>query len=174
MKRNELSFRVEAFNRKKHDRSGFSCGVSILDDYLKKRMGQDARRYVTAPFVLCLENTYKIIGFYTLSAVSIDLGTLPEDTVRKLPYYPELPATIIGRLAVDRRWRNRGVGEYLLMDALYRSWRQSHKIGAAAVIVDAKDDNARKFYERYDFKSFPDQPDKLFLAMKTAAKLFRD
>jgi GNAT superfamily N-acetyltransferase len=157
---------------KEHDRAAFSCGVAALDRYLQKQAGQDARRYAAAPFVLCEGDSPSVLGYYTLSAISVDVGELPAETVRKLPRYPEIPATLIGRLAVDRHRRGERLGEFLLMDALYRSLRQADEIAAAAVVVDAKDDRARSFYEAYDFRIFPDRQDRLFLPMTAVKKLF--
>jgi len=167
-----INFRIQPFDRQKHDRSSFSCGIGELDQYLQKQMSQDRRRSITAPFVLCREELPDILGYYTLSSMSIDLGSLPEETSKRLPRYPEVPATLIGRLAVDLRWRNMRLGEYLLLDALSRSWKQSHTIGAFAVIVIAKDDRARQFYARYDFRPFPDHPDQMFLPMPILKKIF--
>ncbi len=163
--------RIEPLN-KEHDRVAFSCGVPALDRYLQKQAGQDARRYAAAPFVLCEGNAPAVLGYYTLSAIGIDVRDLPDETARKLPRYPEIPATLIGRLAVDRHRRGERLGEFLLMDALYRSLRQAGEIAAAAVVVDAKDDDARRFYEAYDFRIFPDRPDRLFLPMAAVKKLF--
>ena len=88
---------------KHHDRAAFSCGNEILDHYLKEMASQDARRHVAAPFVLVEKNSPKaILGYYTLSVLSVDVGELPVDVARKLPSYPVVPATLLGRLAVDR------------------------------------------------------------------------
>ena len=95
---------------KDHDRSGFSSGNEELDRYLKNQAGQDARRNIAAPFVLVEERGTAVCGYYTLSAFAIDLTDLPEDIARKLPRYPVVPATLLGRLAVDMRLRGRGLG----------------------------------------------------------------
>jgi len=157
---------------KTHDRAAFSCGVPALDQYLQRQAGQDARRYAAAPFVLCEGDSTAVLGFYTLSAISVDVGELPDETARKLPRYPEIPATLIGRLAVDQRRRGERLGEFLLMDALHRSLRQAGAIAAAAVVVDAMDDHARSFYEAYDFRIFPDRPNRMFLPMTAVKKIF--
>ena len=73
---------------------------------------------------------------------------------------------------MNLRWRNMRLGEYLLLDALSRSWRQSHTIGAFAVIVRAEDDSARQFYAKYDFRPFPDHPDRMFLPVHIVKKIF--
>jgi len=157
---------------KTHDRAAFSCGVPALDQYLQRQAGQDARRYAAAPFVLCEGDSTAVLGFYTLSAISVDVGELPDETARKLPRYPEIPATLIGRLAVDQRRRGERLGEFLLMDALHRSLRHAGDIAAAAVVVDAIDDRARSFYEAYDFRIFPDRPNRMFLPMTAVKKIF--
>lgn len=156
-----------------HDRTSFSCGNPALDQYLKERARQDARRYVAAPFVLIPAPGEKtILGYYTLSSFAIDLAELPEDTARKLPSYPNVPVTLLGRLAVDQRHAGQGYGEFLLMDALHRSLTQSSQIAAVAVVVDAIDDNAVRFYRHFNFTPFTDRPNRLFLPMRTIAVLF--
>ena len=154
-------YRVETLG-KQHDRSGFLCGVEPLDRYLREQAGQDARKRVAAPFVLCEGKSNAVVGYYTLSALSVDVGAWPEDVARKLPKYPFVLATLIGRLAVDRSLRGKGAGEHLLMDALRRALAASRQVASMAVIVDAKDDDAASFYGRYGFITFPDQPNRLF------------
>jgi GNAT superfamily N-acetyltransferase len=160
--------RVEALGPQ-HDRVGFESGADPLDRYFHVHAGQDARKNMAAPFVLVLPDG-TIGGYYTLSATAVKLAEFPAQTVRKLPRYPLVPATLLGRLAVDRRHQGRGYGRFLLADALFRSVRS--EIASFAVIVDAKDENARRFYERESFLSFPDQPMKLFRPMAQIAKLF--
>lgn len=158
---------------KHHDRAGFSCGNEILDRYLNAMAGQDARRHIAAPFVLVEKNSPKtVLGYYTLSALSVDLGDLPADVARKLPSYPVVPATLLGRLAVDRHHQGHGIGELLLMDALRRVNEQSSQIASVAVIVDAIDQQAVQFYKHFDFLPFPDRPTRLFLPMRTIGTLF--
>lgn len=168
----QKDYRVEALS-KQHDRSGFSCGAEPLDRYLQEQAGQDARKRVAAPFVLCEGKSNAVLGYYTLSGLSVDVGAWPEDVARKLPKYPFVPATLLGRLAVDRGLRGKGAGEHLLMDALRRALSASREVASVAVVVDAKDDNAVSFYRRYGFIPFPDQPNKLFLPMAVVEQLFR-
>lgn len=164
----EDSFRVEPLGSH-HDRSGFDSGVEPLDRYFRSQAGQDARKNMAAPFVLVLPDG-TIGGYYTLSSTSVQLSELPEQTVRKLPKYPLVPATLLGRLAVDRRHQGKGYGRFLLADALYRA--SQSEVASFAVIVDAKDDSAQNFYERESFLPFPDQPMKLFRPMADIKKLF--
>jgi GNAT superfamily N-acetyltransferase len=158
---------------KHHNRAAFACGNEILDRYLKEIASQDARRLVAAPFIL-VETTAPrtICGYYTLSSFGIALGELPEEVAKKLPGYPIVPATLLGRLAVDQHYRGKGIGEFLLMDALHRAHAQISQIASVAVVVDAIDEAAVRFYQHFDFIPFPDRPDRLFLPMKTIAALF--
>ena len=160
--------RVEVLGPR-HDRTVFESGVEPLDRYFRVQAGQDARKNMAAPFVLVLPDG-TIAGYYTLSATGVNLADLPAQTTRKLPRYPLVPATLLGRLAVDRRHRGKGYGRFLLADALWRSVRS--EIASFAVIVEAKDEKARRFYERESFLPFADQPMKLFRPMADIAKLF--
>jgi GNAT superfamily N-acetyltransferase len=156
-----------------HDRGGFSCGNNALDRYLKEQASQDLRRGCATPFVLISRaGETAVLGYYTLSSYGIDTGELPPDVARKLPRYPLIPATLLGRLAVDQRQQGQGIGEFLLMDALHRSLLQSVKIAAAAVVVEAIDERATRFYQHFGFVPFPAIPDRLFIPMKTVKELF--
>jgi len=163
-------FRVEPLG-KAHDRAAFSCGSEALDNYLKTQASQDIAKRVAACFVLTPDGR-TVAGFYTLSQYSVDLVTLPEEIVKKLPKYPEVPATLVGRLAICERFRGQGLGEFLLLDALYRCLQQSKQVASAAVVVEAKDEAAKRFYERFGFLSLPETPNRLFLPIKTIERLF--
>jgi GNAT superfamily N-acetyltransferase len=152
-----------------HDRSSFASGVEPLDRYFRSQAGQDARKNMAAPFVLVLPDG-AIGGYYTLSATGVKLTEFPADITRKLPKCPLVPATLLGRLAVDKIHQGRGYGRFLLADALFRAVRS--EIASFAIIVDAKDEAARRFYERESFLPFPDQPLRLFRSMADIAKLY--
>ena len=155
----------------KHDRAAFSCGVPAMDAYLRKQARQDLKKRVAAPFVITPDGE-TIAGYYTLSQYAVQLEAVPDDFAKRLPKYPMVPATLIGRLAVDSEFRGQGLGEKLLMDALKRSLRLSKELASAAVVVDAKDDAAAAFYKKYGFIEFPKIERRLFLAMGTVAQLF--
>ncbi len=157
----------------KHARANFFSGVIALDRYFQLQAGQDSRRRVAAPFVL-VDDREKIIGYYTLSAYSVALVNLPAETVKRLPKYPFLPATLLGRLAVSREHQGQKLGQFLLMDALRRSLRNTREFGSIGVVVDAYDATAEKFYLYHEFNLLPGQTGKLFLAMPTIMKLFPD
>jgi GNAT superfamily N-acetyltransferase len=156
-------FRVERLSNR-HDRSAFSCGNDALDRYLREQAGQDQRRHLSTTFVLLDAADGELAGFYSLAASSISPSSLPEEIAKRLPRRP-LPVTLIGRLAVDLGYRDRKLGRRLLADALIRAAVTSRDVGAMAVIVDAKDDAARAFYERHGFQQFVDDPLRLFIPM---------
>jgi len=155
-----------------HDRVAFSCGIEALDRYLQKQASQDVAKRVAAVFVATPDDK-TIAGFYTLSAHAISPGDLPPEVAKTLPRYPTAPATLLGRLAVSEAFQGRGLGEYLLLDALKRALVHGREVASAAVVVDAKDENARKFYLRHDFISLPAKPNRLFFLMKAIEKLFQ-
>src|ERR1035437_7345464 len=93
-----------------HERAAFSCGVEVLDRYLQKQAGQDISKRVAAAFVITPDGT-TIAGFYRLSAHLVNLVVLPENVAKKLPRYPYVPATLLGRLAVSENFPGHGIGE---------------------------------------------------------------
>lgn len=163
------SLRVEALAAH-HDRSSFASGVEPLDRYFRTQAGQDARKNMAAPFVLVLADG-GIVGYYTLSSTGVKLADLPVEMTRRLPRYPIIPATLLGRLAVDQRLQGRGYGRFLLADALHRALRS--EIASFAIVVDAKDASALRFYQSESFLPFPDQPTKLFRPMADIARMFQ-
>ena len=94
---------------KKHDRVVFSCGIDALDTYLQKRASQEAKKKIATTFVMVESLTSEVIGYYSLSATNILFTDLPDETARKLPKYPNVPATLLGRLAIDSRYQGRGI-----------------------------------------------------------------
>jgi predicted GNAT family N-acyltransferase len=164
------SFRVEALARG-HDREAFNCGVEALDRYLQRQASQDLAKRVAAVFVLTPDGR-TVAGYYTLSAHAVNLAGLPGEVARKLPRYPQVPATLLGRLAVSAKYRGQGIGELLLLDALRRVWLTTREVASAVVVVDAKDETARSFYLRYGFIPLPLQPSRLIYPLATVEKLF--
>ena len=157
---------------KDHHRKSFICGAEPLDRYLQTRASQDVKGRVAAAFMLTEPPDRRVLGFYTLSSSTMALSDLPEKFAKKLPRYPQLPATLIGRLAVDVSVRGKRYGELLLMDALRRSLEAAAEIGAMAVIVDAKDDGAAAFYQQYGFVPLPGHERRMFLPMGQVAAIF--
>jgi len=148
-----------------HKRQAFDCGHSILNGYLHFYALQDMKRRVSRAYVsISSENFIK--GFYTLSASSFCFEAIPENLRKKLPRYP-LPAVLIGRLAVDQKFQKQGMGKHLLMDALYRIVLAEASVGIYAAVVDAKDEHAQAFYEKFGFIPFKEHPLKLFLPLSS-------
>lgn len=159
---------------KQHNKKDFRCGTDELDHYFRQQAGQEARRHVAATFVLIENDTRNIAGFYTLSSTSVDVSQLPETQLSKLPKYPILPATLLARLAVDKRYQGKKLGELLLIDAMKRSLKSSYEIGAIAIVVDAKNDNVVGFYKKYGFIQFNTFPAKLFFPMSTVKSIWKN
>ena len=165
-----VQYRIEPL-ADKHQRAAFSCGVEALDRYLQRQAGQDIAKHVAAAFVITPDGE-TIAGFYTLSAHTVNLGDLPDRVAKKLPRYPNVPATLLGRLAVNIEFRGQGIGELLLLDALQRVLANTREVASAVVVVDGKDEWAREFYLRHDFIPLPSHPNRLFYPVKTIEKLF--
>ncbi len=157
---------IEPLDRR-HDRTGFSCGLSELDRYLARQAGQDVRRRIARVFVCTAGGTDAVLGFYTLSALSTDLASLPDELSRKLPRHPA-PCALIGRLAVDRSAQGRGIGRLLLADAVKRVVAAGETVAIHALIVDAANDDAKRFYEGFGFLPLTDGPTRLFLPVGQA------
>ena len=155
-----------------HNRRNFCCGNDRLDRYLHSVASQDLQRNIAIPYIVVDQEHQKIIGYYTLSMSGIDLSALPADIAKKLPKYPIVGVNLIGRLAVEHDYRGAGWGKLLIMDALYRSLGVSRASAAFAVVVDAIDDDAMRFYQRFEFQSFPDRPERLFRTMASIAQSF--
>jgi len=149
-----------------HERQSFTCGVPALDRWFHAQAGQDDRRGVARTFVAL--DDQGIVGFYTMGMFAVALADLPPAMVKKLPKYPEVPATLIGRLARATRVRGQGVGELLIADALTRILAAGLSIATFAIVVDAKDADAAAFYRRLGFIPFPTRPARLFLPTATA------
>lgn len=157
-----------------HDRTAFSSGSPALDRYFRQQAGQEHRRRATAVFIaIDTAREGAIAGFYTLSAATVDASALPQIITSKLPRYPVLPAILLGRLARDERWRGEGIGEILLTNAFRRSLEISEQLGALFLIVEAKDDAAQRFYERYQFEPLVHQERLLFLPLAVVRRFAR-
>lgn len=151
------------------DRAAFSCEEPALTGWFQSRAGQEQKRNVAQVFV-ARDDELGIVGYYSLSAFSIETGDLPEELRRKLPSYDAIPAVLIGRLARDLRVKDRGVGELLVAAALRHIVDTSARLGIYAIVVDAKHEKAAAFYRDYGFQSFPTRPLRLFLPVATARK----
>ena len=150
-----------------HIKPGFQCGVESLTRYLKRQAGQDVKRRISSVYIAStLDRPQKIIGYYTLSSLCIEFQQLPETISKKLPKH-QIPAALIGRLAVDRTAQGYGVGKMLLADAIKRTMAVSREIAIYAVVVDAIDDDAQDFYAQFGFRRLTETGRRLFLPLKS-------
>lgn len=150
-----------------HDRAGFRCGVAQLDSYLAKQARQDVKRRISRVFVAASPTRpNSVLGYYTLSSLAIELDTLPDSLARKLPRHP-VPAALLGRLAVVQGAQGQGIGAMLLSDAVKRTLSVSDEIAIYALVVDALDESAQRFYERFGFSLLTANGRRLFLPLKS-------
>ena len=154
---------------KHHDRAAFDCGDSDLNLYLQKFARQNhetggAKCFVAAPS----DTSARIIGFYTLSPASIEYARTPAFAKKGLARY-DVPVFRLGRLAVDRSAQGRGLGGALLPRAADRCIRVAQDVGGVALLIDAKNDRAARWYESYGALPMLDAPLSLVLPLATAA-----
>lgn len=150
--------------RATHNRAAFESGNEPLDNYLKQRASQDAKRGIAFPYVVV--DGANVVGYHTLTATSIELPSLPPTLAAKLPQHGVLGATLIGRLAVDRRYRRQGIGSLLVAHAVKQSLYEN-PAASIAVVVDALNDEAVNFYSALGFTLLPDLGRTMFLLRDT-------
>jgi ribosomal protein S18 acetylase RimI-like enzyme len=163
----QLNFEIHLLD-KRFARDDFDCGHDALNKFLKSsaRQNQSAGANRTFVAIVAGEKKKRVVGFYSQSMGQIDLSTLPVESQRKLPRHP-VPVARMGRLAVDRKMKGHGLGGLLLADALKRIKLVSVEIGVFAAVVDAKDQVAKSFYEKYGFVELTSDPMTLFLPIAT-------
>ncbi|WP_245872528.1 GNAT family N-acetyltransferase [Avibacterium endocarditidis] len=123
-----------------------------MEKYFRQYASQDVKKGLAKCFVLIDHKQAEIIGYYTLSALSVSVSDIPQERVNKGIPYPNIPSVLIGRLAIDDRFQKQGYGKFLVVDAIYKI--KNTNIGAAILVVEEKDDNAVSFYERLGFIEF--------------------
>jgi len=155
---------------KTHNRKAFECEEQQLTDYIKKQVSQDIKKRLAVCF-LAIDNDNNVIGYYTLSSESLGREQIPDKYLKKVPQNYNAPVILLGRLARNITAKGTGLGEHLLLDALFRAFTLSEEsIGAMAVIVDPMNQFAIKFYEKYGFEQLPDS-EKMFLPMSTIKQI---
>jgi len=155
--------RIEPFDKAKHQRAGFSCGLPALDEFLRAFVTQYEKRRLGKTFVAVptTEDT-RVVGYYTLAAGAVAFAHLPPQVAKKLPKHP-VPVVLLARLAVDRSVQGQGLGEMLLTDALCRVLELSKSLGVFAVEVLAIDERAASFYAKYGCTRLADDTRHLYL-----------
>ena len=161
---------IEQLNTNLHDRKSFDCGVDELNIFLKQHANQNQSKNMSKTYVAVVavsaDDHKKNYGYYTLSAGHLVCDQLPEIVKTKLPKYP-IPIARICRLAVDKDYKSQGIGGFLLHDAFTNVLSIADKMGVFAVVVDAKNDDAKSFYGNYGFTELQDSELTLFLPITT-------
>ena len=151
----------------RHCSKPFDCGEPALNDFLQSLAGQQQRKGISKTYVALAEDGINLLGFVTISVGQVAAERLPPTL--KLPRH-SVPILRIGRLAVDLRSQGQGIGRDLLAFTLHLALEFSQRVGLYAVVVDAKHDKAKAFYQRLGFMATLDQPLCLFLPLSTLGK----
>lgn len=168
-----FEFRIEPLG-KQHDRARFTCGVESLDLYLKTQASQDMRRKANAVFVLIeAKAPATIVGYFTLCAIALEQGAVPEAARKHIPRYPLVSTTLIGRLAVSRNHQRKGIGALVLARALRIAYENASIVGSSMIVVDAIDDSAAEFYKSHGFVRL-DNGLRLIIPMSIVGKLVEE
>lgn len=158
-----------------HNKAAFDCGIEVLDRYIKEQAKQDVKRKLAVCFVLieAEDGQKKVKGYYTLSSEGIPRELIPKHFQNKFPpSYKSIPTTLLGRLARDKQIKSKRVGEFLLLDALFKAYESAKVVASFAVVVDPIDENAKNFYKKYGFELLPDSG-RMFIPMATINQLFQ-
>jgi GNAT superfamily N-acetyltransferase len=158
---------------RQHDRAAFDCGDADLNRYLQRYARQNhesggAKCFVAAP----ADAPARILGFYTLSPASLEYSRTPALAKKGLAHY-DVPVFRLGRLAVDKSVQGRGLGGALLLRAADRCIRVAQDVGGVALLIDAKNDRAARWYESYGALRLDDAPLSLVLPLAVAADALR-
>lgn len=154
--------------RREHRIDAFDCAVEPLNTYLRRfaltsQLAGGAQTYVAV-------EGDTVCGYYSLAAAQVEYGDAPERLAKGMARHP-ISVILIARLAVDHRWQGKGLGAALLLDALRRVLSAADIVGIRAVMVHAKDEGARRFYQHFDFDPSPTDPLHLFLLVKEIQRL---
>lgn len=154
--------------RREHSLDSFDCGKEELNRFLKRQAWNNQQSHSAQTYVLA--KNLSVLGYYSLAAGSVRHEDAPERVKKGLARHP-IPVILLARLAVDVSLQGKGVGPALLKDALLRAASAADTIGARALLVHAKDNNARGFYEHFDFEPSPSDPYHLLLIMKDLLRI---
>lgn len=154
-----------------HDVRIFDCGKQELTEWLRRYALQNHRAGASRAYVV--QRGRRVVGYYAVAAASVEVEEAPARVKKGLARHP-IPVILLARLAVDVSEQGHGLGGALLRDALIRIASAADEIGARAVLVHAKDDEAKRFYQHYDFEPSPTDPLHLFLLMKDLREALKD
>lgn len=161
---------VSGLDKAVHNRTAFDCGELPLNDFLKSKAAKHQAQRFSRTFVLTdSAEPRRILGYYSLSNSQIAREGLSEEEAKALPRHP-VPAVMLARLAVDKAQQGRRYGQWLLMDAIKRCALVGQQSGVFALLVDAKNEAARRFYERFGFMPVAGHPLTLYLPLETGLK----
>jgi GNAT superfamily N-acetyltransferase len=149
-----------------HDLSGFDCGEPALDDWLRRRAGQNQASGASRTYLVCAGR--RVVGYYTLAAGAVAHADAPGRIRRNMP--DPVPVMVLGRLAVDKAFHGEGVGTGLLRDAVLRTVQAEEIVGIRAILVHAISEAAKCFYEKYGFVASPTDPLTVMITVAEAAK----
>ena len=155
---------------KGHAIETFESGTEALDVYLRRYALSNQNAGAAQTYIAVADA--RVVGYYSLSAASIEYADAPQRLRKGLARHP-VPVMLLARLAVDRAWQGRGLGAALLLDALRRTLAAADILGIRAIMVHAKDEPARRFYEHFDFDPSPVEPLQMFLLLKEVARLLK-
>ena len=164
-----VEWREEAISRH-HDRRDFDCGSPELNEYLRRYARQNhesggARTFVAVP----VSQPTRVIGYYSISPGAIEFTRLPARLTRTLGRY-EVPVFRLARLAVTASLQGRGIGAELLLAAGVRALSAAAEVGGVALAIDAKNDRAAAWYQRFGALRLLDDPLRLVLPLRTIAE----
>jgi len=157
---------------KSHDKEEFDCGDTGLNEYLHRFARPNTERGIGTTYVAVRRGRKRVLAYYTISSGQVAREDMPDRDRKSLPRYP-IPVVRIGRLASDVTVRGQGLGTLMLIDALRRARELADVLGIYAVEVDALNDDALRFYEKFGFKSLLDDKQHLYISMKTVRRLFQ-
>lgn len=147
-----------------HDLTSFDCGVDVLNSWLRQFALSDQKASVSVTYVFCVDN--RVVGFFTLAAHAIQPAEAADRLRKGLPVQRVIPVILLARLGLDETRHGLGEGASLMRDCLVRSAAAADDIGARALVVHAKSDEAANFYRSFGFQPLPENPNNLYLLMK--------
>jgi len=155
-----------------HDCDGFDCGQALLNDWLRRFAFQNQRANAVRTFVVCRDQERRVIGYYSLAVGAVDHAAAPARVRKGLARHP-IPVMVLARMAVDIRHQGKKIGRGLLRDAVLRTLQAAEIAGIRAIFVQAQNDRARDFYQRFGFEPSPIHPLQLMLLIKDCQKAMK-